>query len=176
MPAEGLPQCRHIEVAFQLILHGINIRSRIGEQPAVMPDAFLAEGKRQGRWRDAAVSGAVRPWHGDSFGWLRSAARPLAARTAGARKIRVKDMPQTRKDLHGQQRMAADIKEVVVSTDGVHAQHIGPNVGNQFLDGAAAPRNRRLPLCWGLGSRCRSTLPLGVSGSASRITIAEGTM
>ena len=77
-----------------------------------------------------------------------------------------------------QQRVAAQLEEVVVDADPLQAQHLGPDVGEHLLAGV---RGRRVGTAAagcrsGAGSAWRSTLPLGVSGSASSTTKAEGTM
>ena len=59
-------------------------------------------------------------------------------------------------------------------------QHLGPDAGQQLLDRRARRDDRRRPAPArrrsGAGSARRSTLPLGVSGSASSSTNADGTM
>ena len=69
-----------------------------------------------------------------------------------------------------QQRVAAELEEVVVPADPLHAQHLRPDRRQRLLDLAvAAPRSRVAHTASpsGAGSALRSSLPFGVSGSAS---------
>lgn len=72
--------------------------------------------------------------------------------------------------------MAAEVKEAVVNADLVQAQRLGEQRGKRVLVG----RERRAGIGAGAeigaGSAWRSILPLAVSGSASSLTIAAGTM
>ena len=81
--------------------------------------------------------------------------------------------------LGGQQRVPAQVEEVVVDADPLHAQHLRPDLGQRRLQlGRAVPRSAaaRTRRRSGAGSALRSSLPFGVSGSASSATNAAGTM
>ena len=75
-----------------------------------------------------------------------------------------------------QQRVAAEIEEVVIDADALEPERLGQEPRKHLL--------RRRPrwgvvgaACWsGAGRALRSSLPLGVSGSASSTTNAAGTM
>ena len=72
--------------------------------------------------------------------------------------------------------MAAKRKEIVVDADPLEPQYLGKQAAQQLL-----LRRARLPpqpraVSSGAGSAARSSLPLGVSGSRSRATMAAGTM
>lgn len=79
--------------------------------------------------------------------------------------------------MDGADGVAAEVEEVVVDADPGHAEGLGEHLGDGLLGGVAgatysptrSPRD-------GSGSAARSILPLTVSGSASSVTTAEGTM
>ena len=85
-----------------------------------------------------------------------------------------------RHDLCGQQRMAAEREEVVVDADPLDSRAPAPRSRRRPpRSGSAARHSRRRSgpaRVAGSGSACRSTLPLGVRGSASSRTITDGTM
>ena len=73
-----------------------------------------------------------------------------------------------------QQRMAAERKEVVVDADPLDPQHLGEQAAQDLL----LRRARLTPLSPHLRRRQRRavSLPFGVSGRRSSITIVDGTM
>ena len=76
----------------------------------------------------------------------------------------------------GQQRVAAELEEVVVDADLGNAQHLGEQrAQHRFLRRARRRGAPRSPYP-GAGSARRSSLPFGVSGSRSSSTNADGTM
>ena len=119
----------------------------------------------------------------------RSPPRPAALRRRppdGAPRTRSWDaagMPRCRlifdTRLGRQQRVAAELEEVVVDADLLDARAPRPDRGQQLLHrpvrGAHVLRRGRCARS-GAGSASRSTLPFGVSGRASRTTKADGTM
>ena len=71
------------------------------------------------------------------------------------------------------------LEEVPVRAYGEVTQKLGPDLGECRLDRPAW--RDEVGVCvsraWpGSGRACRSTFPLGVSGNASKLTIAEGTI
>ena len=78
---------------------------------------------------------------------------------------------------HRQQRMPAQGEEVIVRPDPLHAQHLGEQAAQHLLGhGGRVPARRRRPRTPGPAARPRSSFPLGVSGSDSSTTTADGTM
>ena len=82
-------------------------------------------------------------------------------------------------DLDAEDRVPAQLEEVVVDADPFEPQHFGPDLCQPLL-GRSARGCKALfssGRAWsGAGSARRSTLPLGVNGSASSTTKAAGTM
>ena len=77
-----------------------------------------------------------------------------------------------------QQRMPSQFEEVVMSTDALQLEHLGPDLRQRDLsrpDRSFISRERSAVLS-GAGSARRSSFPFGVSGSFSRRTIADGTI
>ena len=75
--------------------------------------------------------------------------------------------------------MAAQVEEVVVDANLVEFEDPGPDISEDLLDGGSWSGKGIVEFGSGLiGSRqaFRSSLPLGVSGSESRNTKADGTM
>ena len=111
---------------------------------------------------------------------LRRPARPASARRTARARRRASPAARRRSiSLHRQQRVAAQLEEVVVPAHPLDAQQLRPDRGQRLLDLAlrrlvAALHVRPSPS--GAGSALRSSLPLGVSGSASSCTKAAGTM
>ena len=94
------------------------------------------------------------------------------------RQLDAEGAAQARDHLRRQQRVAAQVEEVVVRPDPLEPEHLGPDAGEDLLD-RRARRHDSSPsaLCRsGAGRALRSTLPLGVSGSAASVTKAAGTM
>ncbi len=91
------------------------------------------------------------------------------------RDTRVECGGESRDDLGGDQRVAAEFEEVVVRTDAVDAEQVPVDAGDDLLDrgGRRAVRAGRDP---GTGSALRSILPFALSGNASRIMTTDGTM
>ena len=74
---------------------------------------------------------------------------------------------------HRQQGVAAEGEEVVVASDLIELEHLGPDGGQPSLNlalAAARSRTSHKHQPSGAGSALRSSLPLGVSGSDSRRT------
>ena len=78
----------------------------------------------------------------------------------------------------GKQRVTAELEEVVVRCRRASsAEHLGPEAGKDLFSVAVRGGVYSVAGSWsGAGSALRSTLPLGVSGSASSTTKAAGTM
>ena len=101
--------------------------------------------------------------------------RPASAATVGASK-RARSGSSTPSaaraagdDLRRQQRVAAELEEVVVDADAPHAQHLAPDAGQHLSASACGAARRRACRCdrrRRAAARARSTLPFGVSGSA----------
>ena len=72
--------------------------------------------------------------------------------------------------------MPAELEEVVVDADAIEPQHLGEQPAQDLLLRACAARVRTVGVKSGAGSARRSSLPLGVSGSRSSSTNADGTM
>ncbi len=78
----------------------------------------------------------------------------------------------------GEQRVPAELEEALLDPDPLDPEDLGEDAGQQLLDRVA---RRLVPGRRGRGAASasrarRSTLPFGVSGSASRKTNADGTM
>ena len=73
--------------------------------------------------------------------------------------------------------MPAQDEEIILRADPLHAQHVGEDPAQDLLGAPSpAPGPAPAPLAWsGAGSAARSSFPLGVSGSASSTTNADGT-
>ena len=79
--------------------------------------------------------------------------------------------------LGGDQRVAAEVEEVVVEPTAVAAaEHLGEDRGDDLLDRGARRTELGRPRTSGSGSAFRSSLPLALSGNSSSTTIAAGTM
>ena len=87
-------------------------------------------------------------------------------------------LAQARDQLGGQQRMPTQFEEVVVNAGRRLLQHRAPDTDQDFLERVARACTPACadPCGSGSGSALRSTLPLGVSGSARSNTQAAGTM
>ena len=140
------------------------------------PQPLLGERQRQPAPAAARRPAAAGPHR-------RRPRRPRAASAAGRRGTRTGPGPARSTPEHGadpadqpggQQRVAAEVEEVVVDRHRGQAEHLGEQPAQDLLRGGArrpaAGRGRRP----GAGSARRSSLPLAVSGSASRTTIADG--
>ena len=81
-------------------------------------------------------------------------------------------------DLRRQQRVSANLKEVVLDTDSVTPQYLFPDGSNHFLARSARRNGFLLRPCTssGLGNAWRSIFPLALSGNFGNSTIAAGTM
>ena len=110
---------------------------------------------------------------------------PAARRWCAGRARRAPIRRRTRREAavqpDEQQRVAADVEEVVVEADAVEAAARPPNRGDAAArpGSSAARRTRARPVSLrvagpGGGSALRSTLPFGVSGSASSSTTWAG--
>ena len=75
-----------------------------------------------------------------------------------------------------QQRMTAQLEEVVVDPDPLDAQHLGKQRAQHLLLRRARHHASPDRVSSGAGSARRSSLPFGVSGRRSRTTSADGTM
>ena len=76
-----------------------------------------------------------------------------------------------------EQRVAAQLEEVVVDADPVPAEQLAPDAGHLPLDVVAGQRTVALDAAAsGAGSAERSSLPLAFRGNAGRSTKAAGTM
>ena len=72
--------------------------------------------------------------------------------------------------------MAAQLEEVVVDADALEPQHLGEQPAQDLLLRGARRTSHASASKSGAGSARRSSLPLGVSGSRSSTTNADGTM
>ena len=112
--------------------------------------------------------------------------RRVCGRGEGGDRLVLEDLPRReaqpgpvgpRHDLDAQDRVPAELEEVVVDGHPVEAQDLGPGP-RQHLLGVRPRRLVRLApeVASGAGSARRSTFPFGLSGSESSTTTAEGTM
>ena len=137
------------------------------------PQPLLRERQRQRApcARPAPPAAAPAAPRGASPPRARPAPPPSAPRTAPAAAApRRSTCAHPRHHLRRQQRVPAQLEEVVVHAHPLHAQHLRPDPRQRLLRRAcAAPRSRRAAHAppSGAGSALRSTLPFGVSGSAS---------
>ncbi len=96
------------------------------------------------------------------------------------RQLDLEGLADAGRQLGHQQRVAAELEEVVVDADALDAQKIAPESRPASAGRAcgAECRSSRSSgrLASGAGRARRSTLPVGVRGSASRIVNTEGTM
>ena len=96
---------------------------------------------------------------------------------AADRHLDIQRRPDPADQPRRQQRVAAELEEVVVDADPLDAQHLGKQRAQHLLlRRARQPTQRRDGASSGAGSARRSSLPFGVSGSRSSTTIADGTM
>ncbi len=170
-----LAQRRHDQAAFAPQRDRDVVDRAVRLQLIEEPEPLLGEGQRQrkapGRPGGSAAAAA----------WLGPAAprstRAASAATVGASnsarsgRSTPSDCAQPRHHLRGQQRVAAEIEEALLATR--PARRPAPRPRSR----PAAPpptvravslRSRASTVSSGAGSALRSTLPLGVSGSASR--------
>lgn len=96
------------------------------------------------------------------------------------RQVDTKGLAHQHNQLHRQQRMSPEGEEVVVAADALDAQRLRPDRRQHLLGRGAGRRVGAAgvgpPGAPGAGSARRSSLPLGVSGSASSASNADGTM
>ena len=89
------------------------------------------------------------------------------------------DQPRLARPAHQLDRydaVAAELKEVVVDPDPLNPQHLAKQRAQDLLLRRARRPPPPQPCSSGAGSARRSSLPLGVSGSRSSTTKADGTM
>ena len=155
-----------------------------GRQLVEEPEGLLGE---RGRDRSLVLD---RPQRSDGRGRRRPACRSSIHRAISRdgrgleqraeRQLDAERVAEPRRDLRGEQRVAAQVEEAVERADPVEPEHLGPDAREPLLDRVARRRRTRLRSVdrsrSGAGRALRSTLPLGVSGSASRATNADGTM
>ena len=173
--AERSPQDARVEARGHLederLVPVVRIREALFEEPALdrgqreRPSCWLVLGLRRGPPRCRRAPRAAR-WSGFA---ARSRGVNAQARLAAARD-----------DLDAQDRVAAELEEVVVDADASSAEDRGPDPGERPLDRRCAARRTasgarvartRAPAA-PCGRPCRSA----VSGSASRTTKCAGTM
>ena len=108
-------------------------------------------------------------------------ATPANARNALMLEHRARrdDQPRLARPAHQLDRhdaVAAEREEVVVDADPLQPKHLGKQPAQDVLLRRARPAPHAPPCSSGAGSALRSSLPLGVSGSRSSTTNADGTM
>ena len=110
------------------------------------------------------------------------ASRAASPATVGAsNSARIGDLdaqhrPDPRDQPDRQQRVPAQVEEVVVDADRVHAEHLGERRAQHLLLHRGRTTARHPPTYSGAGSARRSSFPFAVNGSSSSSTTAAGTM
>ena len=136
---EALLQDCHVERTLQTYDIGDVEQRQAGEYLVEEPEVFLGNG----RWQCAI------PWHGhNGRGWqsLLCLARCLndGSHTGHSRRLKkaeeghldVRGIADARQELHGEQRVASQLKKVIVDADLFQAQEVTPDGRHLLLDGS----------------------------------------
>ncbi len=133
---EGALEGRDVQRTVELHRGGDVVERAAGLQPVQEPEALLGEGQRQ-----CAAAG-------DRQQWRESHSVPLPPSVLDARgqcgdggsleeraqrQLDVERLTHAREDLGGEQRMASQREEVIVTADLLHVQHLGPECGQPLL-------------------------------------------
>ena len=147
------------------------------------PESLLRERQRQrtGCATPARSAGSLASYRPPSVSLAASPATVGSSKSARSGNSTCQRALHERQNLRREQRVAAEREEVVVRRRPARTPStLAPDLRQRLFDRrCAAPRTcRRRPggPRAGVGSALRSTLPLGVSGSASSVHEADGTM
>ena len=197
---------RRVELAAKTADELLDVMSRLGVGQRVEEHAFLHRREGIQVLDPAAVREARAPPPRDRA--LRASARTVRSRmpnsrsslddptfdTAAASQPAMRRVPEQVRRVQGQARLPcsrhhpdaedrvdADLEEVVVDADAAPAQQLGRDPGQDLLRGRARgayslPTRHPVQSRREAGSADRSSLPLGESGNASRKTYDDGTI
>ena len=169
-------------------------RSRCGSRPRPARTRRCGRSSRPAARRSAGTADAASAGSGTSCGRApaksstpsarRAATAAASSATVGAceqraqRQVDAQPLADAEHQPGGQDRVAAQLEEVVPRAHPLHARAPRPRGRRDLLGGGRGGdvAGRRRGVAPGAGRAWRSTLPLGVRGRASRTTKADGTM